>query len=92
MSDVMMIFEGACPHCESSELANHKVECHPDQAQMWDADSMVIETNESMAADYNQMVLAYDWISSRMAIYTCQCAKCGANHYLEQNQYGDWLS
>lgn len=91
MSDAMMIFEGACPHCESSELVNHKVECHPDQVEMWDGASLVVETNENMAADYGQ-TLAYDWISSRLAIYTCQCAECGAAHHLEQNQYGDWLS
>lgn len=91
MEDAMMIFEGACPNCQSENLTDIKVECHPDQAECWGTDGITIETNDKMARGFGSMRGNDDWIATRMTIYTCKCADCGASHYLEQNVTGDWM-
>lgn len=87
--EIFAVFEGVCLDC-GAEIANVRVECHPNRVQDW-SDDVPVTTNDRMAANYASH-MPDDWISSRLAIYQCECSRCERKFYLEQNIFGDWVA
>jgi transcription elongation factor Elf1 len=91
VEEAMTVFENVCPRCGAESLTDITVECHPDQAEWWNVDFITVKTNDRMASQFRSLFRDEDWISSRITIYTCKCAACGASYYFEQNVTGDWM-